>query len=56
MFKATQVINKKSNTNRVMCDNEGEIAGNTSKKIEYITDRLKKKNNPAKTMKIRFRK
>ena len=38
MFKAIQVINKKLNTNIVMCNSQGEIAGNTSKKIEYITD------------------
>ena len=42
MFKAIQVINKKSNTNIVVCNSEGEIAGNTSKKIEYITDHFKK--------------
>ena len=42
MFKAIQEINKKLNTDIIVCNSEGEIAGNTSKKIEYITDHFKK--------------
>ena len=42
MFKTIQEIIKKSNTNIVECNSTGEIAGNTSKKIKYITDHFKK--------------